>query len=149
MEFQDYLKKDNNCSCGRVHRCEIDTIIIEPDALNQIVPILQKNQWKQLCIVEDIHTSKAAGEMVERLLKEAGLIPQVICFEDDFLIPDEIALAKVVTDMDRNTDLILAVGSGTINDLCKFISYKMKLDYMIIATAPSMDGYASKSRINA
>ncbi len=143
MEFQDYLKRDNSCSCGRVHRCEIDTIIIEPGALNQIVPILQKNQWKQLCIVEDIHTSKAAGEMVERLLKEAGLIPQVICFEDDFLIPDEIALAKVVTDMDRNTDLILAVGSGTINDLCKFISYKMKLDYMIIATAPSMDGYAS------
>jgi glycerol-1-phosphate dehydrogenase [NAD(P)+] len=40
-------------------------------------------------------------------------------------------------------DLIIAVGSGTINDLCKFISYKMGIHYMIVATAPSMDGYAS------
>lgn len=39
--------------------------------------------------------------------------------------------------------MIIGVGSGTINDLCRFISYKMNLDYYIVGTAPSMDGYAS------
>ena len=39
--------------------------------------------------------------------------------------------------------MILAVGSGTINDLCRYISYKIKIDYYIIGTASSMDGYAS------
>ena len=142
-DFQDYLKKDIHCSCGKIHRCEIDTILIESNALQKIAGILNENGYHRPCIVEDIHTRDAAGEKVEHLLIEAGYAPQVICFEDDFLIPDEMALAKVITEMDRNTDLILAVGSGSLNDLCKFISYKMKLDYMIIATAPSMDGYAS------
>ncbi len=42
-----------------------------------------------------------------------------------------------------NADLIVGVGSGTINDLCKFISFKLGLDYIIYATAPSMDGFVS------
>lgn len=37
----------------------------------------------------------------------------------------------------------MGVGSGTINDLCKIVSYKMKLPFAIVGTAPSMDGYAS------
>jgi len=43
----------------------------------------------------------------------------------------------------EDADLILAVGSGTINDLCKFISTRNHRDYMIYATAPSMDGFTS------
>jgi len=40
-------------------------------------------------------------------------------------------------------DVIIAVGSGTINDLCKYASYKHNKDYFIYATAPSMNGYLS------
>ena len=36
------------------------------------------------------------------------------------------------------------MGSGVIQDLCKYVSYQAKLPYYIVATAPSMDGYASK-----
>ncbi|MBR3366552.1 MAG: iron-containing alcohol dehydrogenase [Lachnospiraceae bacterium] len=35
-------------------------------------------------------------------------------------------------------DLVLAVGSGTINDLCKFVSHRLGIDYIIFASAPSM-----------
>lgn len=37
----------------------------------------------------------------------------------------------------------MAVGSGTINDISRFVSYKLKIPYIIVGTAPSMDGYAS------
>ena len=40
-------------------------------------------------------------------------------------------------------NLIIALGSGTINDLCKLSSFKMNIDYIIFASAPSMNGYAS------
>ena len=40
-------------------------------------------------------------------------------------------------------DFILAVGSGTINDICRIVSYRLGLPYGIVGTAPSMDGYAS------
>jgi glycerol-1-phosphate dehydrogenase [NAD(P)+] len=43
----------------------------------------------------------------------------------------------------KKVDLIVAVGSGTINDLCKVASFKNNIPYVIFATAPSMNGYAS------
>jgi glycerol-1-phosphate dehydrogenase [NAD(P)+] len=39
----------------------------------------------------------------------------------------------------------LALGSGTINDLCKFTSAKTKIPYAIFASAASMNGYLSKN----
>ncbi len=42
-----------------------------------------------------------------------------------------------------DADIIVAVGSGTINDLCKYVSYNLKKAYLIYATAPSMNGYLS------
>ncbi|MGL5327734.1 MAG: sn-glycerol-1-phosphate dehydrogenase, partial [Peptostreptococcaceae bacterium] len=60
------------------------------------------------------------------------------------LTPDEKALAELMVNFDPKKDeLIIAVGSGVINDICKYVSYKLNKEYMVIATAPSMDGYAS------
>ena len=42
-------------------------------------------------------------------------------------------------------DLFLAVGSGVINDVCKVVSFACGKPQMVVATAPSMDGYASSS----
>jgi glycerol-1-phosphate dehydrogenase [NAD(P)+] len=40
-------------------------------------------------------------------------------------------------------DIVVGIGSGVINDLCKYVSFKRDLPYYIVATATSMDGYAS------
>ncbi len=58
--------------------------------------------------------------------------------------PDEKNLKKIVIAA-KNCDLILALGSGTINDLCKFTSAKTKIPYAIFASAASMNGYLSKN----
>lgn len=44
---------------------------------------------------------------------------------------------------DTKCDLIIAVGPGVINDIGKFLSKLTKTSHIIVATAPSMDGYAS------
>ena len=67
----------------------------------------------------------------------------MIVFPYRELIPDEEALVFLFSQIPNDCDLVLAVGSGTINDLCRYVSYKMKIDYYIVGTAPSMDGYAS------
>ncbi len=41
------------------------------------------------------------------------------------------------------SDVIVAVGSGTLNDLCKYASHLEGKPYSVIATAPSMNGYVS------
>lgn len=143
MDFQNYLKKDISCACGRVHRCNIDTILIEPDALKKLPELLKRETYYHICILEDETTKQVMGEQVEQLVADCNYKVSKIVLPKDHLLPDEAGIGSVVTELPVNCDLILAVGSGTINDLGKFVSYKTGIPYMIIATAPSMDGFAS------
>ena len=43
----------------------------------------------------------------------------------------------------RDADALVAVGSGTINDLCKYAAAQDGKPYVVFATAPSMNGYTS------
>ncbi|MDO4546997.1 MAG: iron-containing alcohol dehydrogenase [Clostridia bacterium] len=47
--------------------------------------------------------------------------------------------------MNPACDMLLAVGSGVINDVCKVVAHACGKLHMVVATAPSMDGYASSS----
>ena len=57
---------------------------------------------------------------------------------------DENFVNKIIENT-QNCDLILGFGSGTINDLCKFSSKKLNINYVILISALSMNGYASKN----
>lgn len=50
-----------------------------------------------------------------------------------------------ITAIAKDYDLILALGSGTINDLCKISAAKLKIPYIIIPSAASMNGYLSQN----
>ncbi len=56
---------------------------------------------------------------------------------------DEKTLKKISNKADA--ELIIALGSGTINDLCKLVSAQKNIPYLIIASAASMNGYLSKN----
>ncbi|MBQ8345454.1 MAG: iron-containing alcohol dehydrogenase, partial [Clostridia bacterium] len=70
-------------------------------------------------------------------------IQSVCLFEDALLVPDEKSIAAIRAQMTEDTDLVLGIGSGVINDLCKYVAFYAGIRSGIIATAPSMDGYAS------
>lgn len=143
INWNQYLQKPVHCSCGQTHTCDIEEIIIEDHAVKRLPEILGKHNYKNLCVVCDENTEKAAGYAVYEQLETAGYSYKKIIYHEEELVPDENALIYLLTQVPNDCDLILAVGSGTINDLCRYISYKMKIDYYIIGTAPSMDGYAS------
>lgn len=63
-------------------------------------------------------------------------------FKKDF-IPDEQAINSLLA-ASRDYQYLLAVGSGTINDLCKYVGECLDKPTGVIPTAPSMDGYLSK-----
>ena len=143
MDFQNYLNKDIACTCGHIHRCNIDTILIEPDALRKLPELLAEEDYKHICILEDENTKRVVGEQVEALVTQNHYKVSTIELSGTHLLPDEAGIGSVVTELPVDCDLILAVGGGTINDLGKFVSYKTGIPYMIIASAPSMDGFAS------
>ncbi len=61
---------------------------------------------------------------------------------DRILVPDEAAVDAVTAELD-GIHLIIGIGSGVIQDLCKYVSHQNNIPYLVVATAPSMDGYCS------
>lgn len=57
---------------------------------------------------------------------------------------DEKNLKKIAQAL-KDCDFILGLGSGTINDLCKFTAAQKNIPYAIFASALSMNGYLSKN----
>ncbi len=127
------------CSCGKTHYCDIEYVYIESGAISRLKTLCE--QKEKILIVADENTYSAAGEKVENILNDK-IVKKVIFSGKTVLIPDENAIERVREVLD-DVDLILGIGSGVIQDLCKYVSFFAKIPYMIVATAPSMDGYAS------
>ena len=128
-----------DCSCGRRHECDIEHVYIEKGAISRLSVLCEK--YKNILIVADENTYGAAGQATEDAL--AGKIATRVIFSGEtILIPDEVAIERVRESL-CGIDLIVGIGSGVIQDLSKYVSHFSKIPYMIVATAPSMDGYAS------
>ena len=94
-------------------------------------------------IIADRNTYKAAGEKVCNILKESNICFSKYIYMTDTLAPDEKTVGDVIMHYDSSCDIIIGVGSGVINDIGKIVSKVAEKPYIIVATAPSMDGYAS------
>ena len=140
MEVTELLNRDLICDCGRVHRCDIDRVEIGEGALACLPEAL--SDYRRIVLVADRNTYPLCGEAVRDLLGDR--IASLCLFEtEDTVVPDEESIAAIEGVIDAQTDFILGIGSGVINDLCKYTSFYHGLRCGIVATAPSMDGYAS------
>ena len=138
--MNDYLK--NPCPCGKPHTIAIDEVVVGSGAVNRL-PEFVNRYGKRPFVVADVNTYAAAGERVCEILKAAEIPFSSFVFKDKALEPDEKAVGAAFMHFDKACDLIVGVGSGVINDICKILSHVAGLPYMIVGTAPSMDGYAS------
>jgi glycerol-1-phosphate dehydrogenase [NAD(P)+] len=144
FKIQDFLGKTLNCKCGREHSVDIDKIIIQKDAIILLPQIIKEYKFKKVFMIADNNTYKVQGSKVERLLLKNDIqFNKCIFNSEKQLIPNEKAIVEMLIEFKKDTDVIIGVGSGTINDLSRFLSFKVDIPYFIIATAPSMDGFAS------
>ena len=134
------LQGRQGCACGQNHTCDIRYVSIRPGAVADLGPIC--DGYSHILLVADNNTFATCGETVTRMLGEK-LEGSVIFAPDGLLIPNEEAIERIQQAVSAQTDLIVGIGSGVINDLCKYVSFTKGLPYYIVATAPSMDGYAS------
>ncbi len=134
------LLGEHECNCGKSHHCNIKTVLIGAGVLRQVGTLVK--EYNHILLVADNHTYAVCGETVKVQLGDK--LGQLVVIErDGVLIPNEEAVAEVEAYLTENTDLIMGIGSGVMQDLCKYVSCKAGLPYQVIATAPSMDGYAS------
>lgn len=139
MNINEILKGVKCDACGKTHLCPIENVYIEKNATNHLSELASK--YNSILLVADENTYKAGGEGVEGSL-DGKISNRVIFSGETVLIPDEEAIDKV-NEYINGIDLIIGIGSGVIQDLCKYVSRFSGIPYMVVATAPSMDGYAS------
>ena len=127
------------CSCGKVHLCDIKTVCVEDGAIGRLGEFFK--DYSRILLVADGNTYLAAGEACCSVLGES-VFHKIIFDGSRVLIPNEDSIERVEAEL-GDADLILGVGSGVIQDLCKYVSKDKGVPYAVVATAPSMDGYAS------
>jgi len=97
---------------------------------------------KRIAVVSDAATREVLGRRVERALAGVAVVDSVV------LPGQPHADAETAADLRRgcaHADALVAVGSGTINDLCKYAAAQDGKRYAVFATAPSMNGYTSQN----
>ncbi len=140
-EIEKLLAGSRNCACGREHACPVEQVYIGRDTVGKLPELTQG--FENILLAADENTWRIAGMAVAEKLGSRVCARCVFETGEGLLIPDEAAIRKLRDAVPENCDLILGIGSGVINDLCKYVSFSFGLPYDIFATAPSMDGFVS------
>ena len=92
-------------------------------------------------VVADAATWRAMGERVASALGALGPVTEVVLDHPHA----DMATARVLGRRLEGAGSVVAVGSGTINDLTKFATFEAGARYCVFGTAGSMNGYTSST----
>jgi glycerol-1-phosphate dehydrogenase [NAD(P)+] len=131
-----------NCKCGKKHIFS-SRVIVGDGVLGQLPELLKGYHAKKVYLIADQNTYQAAGKTVWEILDQNDIQIASCIFQEDALEPDEHSVGRAIMYYETNCDVVIGVGSGVINDIGKIVANVSGKPYIIVATAPSMDGYAS------
>ena len=145
MDIEKTLKEFSNkaCDCNREHLFTIRHVCVESGAIEKLPIFIKEFESKKPFILADKNTYLECGKRVVEILENSKITYSKYVFETGEIEPDEKAVGSAIMHFDNTCDLVIAVGSGVINDIGKILASTSKLPYFIVGTAPSMDGYAS------
>ena len=141
----EMIKEGTLCECGKIHPKSELGFTIKKGAINDLPEIIKNFGGTKVYVVADKNTYAVAGEAVCKIFDSADIPFITHIYEEDRIEPNEKAVGSAVMHFDYKCDVIVGVGSGVINDICKIVSKISRCKYIIVGTAPSMDGYASAS----
>ena len=146
MEQTNLLGTSFNCKCGKQHIVPTKHMFYEDNAFDSLLDTAKSiTDGSNYLILADTRTFEAAGRIVEEKLKiGTAEVSHFIVPDNDGESPAADAGTKdLILDLAPPADLYIAVGSGVINDLVKWVAFLQNKPYITVATAASMNGYAS------
>lgn len=91
-------------------------------------------------VISDPNTHSVMGGKVESALESLGTVIKIHLGNNPYA---DMISAEALSAETTKAGTLIAVGSGTINDLCKYAAAKQGKPCAVFATAPSMNGYTS------
>ncbi|SUD25567.1 3-dehydroquinate synthase [Paenibacillus macerans] len=131
---------------------DLDEIRVEPGALGRMAAYLERKNCRSVIVAADRDTYEAAGKLLlasmERAEGLSGTAVHTTMIRPDAegdVIADEASLIQLILDIQRyGADAVIAVGGGTLHDICRFSAYTTGIPFISVPTAPSVDGFNSK-----
>jgi len=151
MDLYRLLGTSFNCECGQRHHVPVRRFLYERGAISKLPGILSEctdiPAIQRAIVVADNRTWQVCGQEVQKILKaNISKVEQIIVPDGHNGSPvcDDATCEWLTSQIcDWLPVVLIAVGSGTINDLCKWSAFKLNIPYVVLATAASMNGYAA------
>lgn len=125
------------CTCGKDHSLVTDFCIVENGALLKIDQFLSAYSLSGFTVsVYDENTYKATSDRHPNVDKE-------LILPSNDLHANEHGVDLLLEILPDETGVIIAIGSGTIHDICRYCAYLKKIDFVSCPTAASVDGFCS------
>lgn len=143
LERQKLLGSKWDCECGTTHEVPVREAIIEPGAIDRLSEVMQRqNLTGPVLLLADEITNEVAGKKAASNLRKAGIkvMPHVLKGRPRAFVN---TAEEVAASVPQEAATVISCGSGTITDLGKWAAYKHSIPLIAVATAPSMNGYAS------
>lgn len=130
------------CTCGNPHPAAGIELYYGRNAYGVLAEDCLKNPARlPVFLLDDENTREVAGEAIRRLFEKRSVKYNGITLPGDTEATER--LAELIRDESLGCGFIVAVGSGTLNDLGKHAAAKRGIPYSTVPTAPSMNGYTS------
>lgn len=119
-----------------------DNIVIKESLVGEEANLVQALGFgPPFAVVSDENTHQAMGARVAKALSALGPVTEIILDHPHADMEAVRQLKKKIAGFES----VVAVGSGTINDLTKFATFQDNRRYCVFATAGSMNGYTSST----
>ena len=133
----DSKQYGGRCSCGRDHKLETQAAIVEPGCLGNLESYLVQYGISGFrTVVYDRNTYTAPG-----VVRPAA--DQEIVLDPEGLHANEIGVSLVMDRLSAETEVLIAIGSGTIHDITRYCAYLKGIPFVSCPTAASVDGFCS------
>ncbi|MDD5932563.1 MAG: sn-glycerol-1-phosphate dehydrogenase [Oscillospiraceae bacterium] len=139
--LNDYLDRRFTCDCGKEHYASLKFVSVRKDALEDLPRFAQELGFKSLYLISDKITYEIAGKRCMEILAAAGVKAHIVVLGHTGF--DEATVGEILINMPDDCDLVVAVGTGAINDMTRYFSFRMHRPFFTVATAAPMDGFAS------
>ncbi len=142
MKREDLLGTEFACECGKTHNVPTRRVAIGRGVLTDAPRVLADLRLGgDVFLVADPTTYEVAGRRLTSLLEAAGHRVERCLLPEHPVAGDETR--AYVRERYRPCTVVISCGSGTITDLGKSIAHEQGVPFVAVATAPSMNGYAS------
>lgn len=133
----DSKKYNGPCSCGRTHQMATKFAVIEPGCLANFDHwFTQAGLSGKRAAIYDQNTYNAKNLIRPRADQEIILDPTN-------LHANEKATAAVLSQLEPDVEVLIAVGSGTIHDTTRYSAKERGIPFVACPTAASVDGFCS------